>query len=82
MSFYSDILAHKIHEECIASVLERTMPQPENAVEMICYQAMCKIKAILDDDSPSDPECFTKIEEIVNVFESIGSNGGSRHDFG
>ena len=37
---------------------------------------------ILDDDSLDDATCFQKIEEIVCVFEEMGFNGGSRHDFG
>ena len=40
-----------------------------------------QIKAIIEDDSLEDPECFQKIEEIVNTFEMFGSDGGSRHDF-
>ena len=51
-------------------------------LESECYKALLKIKQILDDDNLEDKECFDKIEEIVCVLESIGSNGGSRHDFG
>ena len=51
-------------------------------VEGECYQALKKIKAIIDDDTLDDRDCFYKIEEIVCVLEEIGSNGGSRHDFG
>ena len=51
-------------------------------IEGQCYQALEKIKAIIDDDSLKDPECFHKIEGIVCALEEIGSNGGTRHDFG
>ena len=51
-------------------------------VEGECFQAIKKIKAILDDETLDDPECFYRIEKIVCVLEEIGSNGGSRHDFG
>lgn len=47
-----------------------------------CYQALCNIKEILEDDTLEDPECFYKIEEIVCVLEDLGSNAGTRHDFG
>ena len=50
----------------------------EAAVENVCYKALGEIREILDDDSLSDFDC---VEKIVNVFEAIGSNGGSRHDF-
>ena len=47
-----------------------------------CYRALCKIKQILEDDSLDDPECFWRIEEIVNTLEVLGTDGGTRHDFG
>ena len=47
-----------------------------------CYQALQKIKAVIDDDSLTDPECFWQIEEIVCILEEIGCDGGFRHDFG
>ena len=53
-----------------------------NIVEGKSYMALQKIKAIIEDDSLKDEECFKQIEEIVCVFEAIGSNGGIRHDFG
>ena len=51
-------------------------------VEGECYQALKKIKAIIEDDTLDDRDCFYKIEEIICALEEIGSNGGSRHDFG
>lgn len=49
---------------------------------MKCYQALKKIKAIIDDDSLDDKECFMRIEEVICVLEEVGSGGGTRHDFG
>ena len=51
-------------------------------VEGQCYQTLCKIKGIIEDDRLDDSECFQKIEEIIRAFEEIGSGAGSRHDFG
>lgn len=48
----------------------------------MCYQALEKIKAVVQDDSLSDGECFMRIEEIVCALEDLGSGGGPRHDFG
>lgn len=53
----------------------------EKLVESTCYKALEHIKAIVQDDSLSDPECFKQIEEIVLVLEDMGSGGGFRHDF-
>lgn len=50
-------------------------------LEMRCYEALRKIKAVLEDESLTDAACFQKIEEIINIFEEIESDGGSRHDF-
>ena len=51
-------------------------------IDAKCYQALKRIKAIIEDDSLEDIECFMKIEEIVCTLEELGSSGGSRHDFG
>lgn len=50
-------------------------------LEAASYQALCQIQDILRDDTLDDPACFQKIEEIVQVFEQIGADCGSRHDF-
>ena len=47
-------------------------------VELESYKALKKIKTIMEDDSLSDFDC---VEQIVSVFENVGSDGGSRHDF-
>ena len=67
--------------ELYEEILETIQLNAEKFVEMRCYQALQKIKTIIEDDSLNDRECFYKIEEIVCVLESIGSNGGFRHDF-
>jgi len=51
-------------------------------VNTIRYQALQKIKAILEDDSLSDADCFMQIEKIVEVFESFDTRISYRHDFG
>lgn len=51
-------------------------------IEGKCYQTLQKIREILDDHTLSDENCFARIEEIVCAFEQLGSDGGSRHDFG
>lgn len=47
-----------------------------------CYQALCRIRKILADDSLEDRECFQRTEETVCVFEDLGSDAGNRYDFG
>lgn len=50
-------------------------------LENECYKALMQIKEVISDSDLDDKECFDRIEKIVCVFESIGSNGGGRHDF-
>lgn len=51
-------------------------------LEGICYRTLCSIREILMDPALTDEGCFQKIEEIVELYEQIGSDAGSRHDFG
>lgn len=50
--------------------------------EQECFKTLQKIKAAVEDESLDDSECFKKIEEIICIFEHLGSDGGGRHDFG
>ena len=78
ITLYNDIL-----QQLAAAQLIQEMAKMDRAalVHDVCYQTLCKIRAVLDDDTLDDPSCFLKIEEILSIFESLGSDGGSRHDF-
>lgn len=57
---------------------------PEQAAEIIqsrCYQMLCQIRAALDEPNMNDAACFQRIEEIVEIIEQYGSDGGYRHDY-
>ena len=51
-------------------------------LEKECYKILMEIKAVLEDDSLDDKDCFEKIENIVSIFENAGIGCGTRHDFG
>lgn len=83
MELHQEILRHMLADGKIqVSFPELTNSDISKIVELECYRALQKIKAILEDDSLEDSECFYRIEEIVCVFEGLGSGCGSRHDFG
>ena len=83
MELYQEILCHVLANEKIqVSFPELIHTDVTKIVELECYKALGEIKAILEDDTLADSECFQQIEEIVCAFEALGSNGGSRHDFG
>lgn len=73
----------ELYEEIIINIIKnkQIIINADRIVEMECYKSMQKIKTIIEDDSLNDEECFIKIEEIVRVFEKLGSNAGDRHDF-
>ena len=81
MNLYQEILCQLLKSETV-EVNFPNIPAMVNLVELKCYAALQEIKNVLEDDTLSDKECFCKIEEIVRVLESLGSNAGSRHDFG
>lgn len=80
MELYAEILAHALAGQCV----QVTIPgvDVQKLAESACCRALGEIKAILEDDTLSDETCFQKIEAIVRVYERLGSDGGSRHDFG
>ena len=77
MDFCQEILSKHLHQEINISEIELG-----KLLDSICYKALKEIKEIIEDDSLDDAECFMKIERIVCLLEKLGSNGGSRHDFG
>ena len=83
MELYQEILCHVLANEKVqVSFPELIHTDITKIVELECYKALCKIKAILENDALTDSECYQQIEEIVCTFEELGSNGSSRHDFG
>ena len=78
MELYQEILCHVFANEKIqVSFPELVHTDVTKIVELECYKALRKIKAILENDALTDSECFQQIEEIVCTFEELGSNGGS-----
>lgn len=75
MDLYNEILMHFSGQNSLEDYSDLI-------IEMHCYMALRKIKAVIEDDSFDDPTCFQKIEEIICILESLGSSGGFRHDFG
>ena len=83
MELYQEILVHLLKTQQIEVNIPALQPGAlEHIVESICYQTLLRIQEIVQDDCFDDAECFQRIEKIVCTFEAIGSDGGSRHDFG
>ena len=81
MKLYTEILANYLSQENAQIVFPNLKLNANEIVELQCYEALRRIKDILDDDTLEDDECFLKIEEIIRTFKDLGSNGGNRHNF-
>ena len=82
MDLYKEILIRLLEKEEDQITFPNLHIDAKEMIEIQSYQALQKIKAILEDDCLEDAECFRKIEEIICLFEEMGSDGGTRHDFG
>ena len=82
MELYKELLRRILKEENVSISFPNLNVNLNELLESRCYQALCEIKRIVEDDSLDDEACFMKIEEIICTLEDLGSSGGSRHDFG
>lgn len=82
MELYKEILLHALSQEPMSILFPQLQITAEQLIESVCYRALQRIKAIIEDDSLTDESCFLKIEEIINTLEDIGLYTGPRHDFG
>lgn len=79
MELFEEILLHHLKKNQGAQGFPA---DPQALVHDTAYQALSAIRLILERDDLEDPECFRRIEKIVRVFERIGIDCGTRHDFG
>lgn len=79
MDFYQSIIRKSLRIEGLDR--ESFQKMAVSLAQDACCQALHEIREVLDDDTLDDPACFHRIEKIVTIYENLGSNGGSRHDF-
>lgn len=77
MQLYQEILAAVLAKEEVQITFPNLNINLTEMIESESYQALQKIKTVITDDSLTDSECFMKIEEIINIFETLGSGGGT-----
>ena len=70
-----EILLDTVYDERRLSDAELKSLLKERSVRVLG-----EIRRILEEDT-TDEDCFSKIEAIVKVYESLGADGGARHDF-
>lgn len=81
MELWQEILAYILSREQAQITFPNITVNPSALIEDTCYQALLKIKQILENKDLDDPECFLRIEKIICVLESYGCFCGLRHDF-
>lgn len=81
MELYKEILIKALSNKRMVVEIPDLKMDAAQIVEMECYHALNQIKAVIQDESLEDEECFAKIEEIVCILERVGSDGGFRHDY-
>ncbi len=80
MELYREILCHILSKTNI-EISFPNMESPSDLFRDVCYRTLKKIKSVLEDSTLDDTECFEKIEQIMEIFEDIGSRISQRHDF-
>ena len=83
MDFYESLL-YNFSEKLRAAVTPSDEEKQSLLAELMdgaACRTLEEIREVLDDERLDDQNCFQRIEEIVRLYEKLGSNGGSRHDF-
>ena len=81
MELAISLLTKRLEDQPMCVCFPQLELSAKDLLECTSYQALCQIRAILSDDTLSDPECFQRIERIVCVLEAFGSDCGHRHEF-
>jgi len=81
MELYKEILINTLEKQRAEVYFPDLKISAKEIVELTCYKALKQIKAVLEDSSLDDDECFAKIEEIVCIFEKNCGGVAFRHDF-
>lgn len=83
MNFYESMLSD--FSEKLRTAVTPSDEEKQSLLGELMNSAACRaledIRKVLDDGRLDDQTCFWKIEEIVKIYEELGSNAGSHHDF-
>lgn len=81
MNLYKELLIEILENQQVHILFPEMKIDINELLEIKCYIALNVIRNIVRDETLSDSESFLKIEEIIKVFERLGSSGGNRHNF-
>ncbi len=72
MELYEQILCETIAREVLPSLQIDYV----KLLEQKCYQAIVRIRKVVEDQTLEDSECFERVEEIVCALDDLGIGGG------
>ncbi len=74
-----NLCAHTIGEHVMSYMEDYDFPALAQRVDSDAVKLVAEVKAILDDRTLDDPECFERIEAIIDAFYTHGL-WTTRHD--
>lgn len=78
---YEALVAQAIGREVLRYLRqEEPLKRIAGEAESGAARALEEIRAVLDDETLEDPECFRRIDAIVDIYNDSHMNT-SRHDF-
>ncbi len=80
MELYKEILINVLEKQRAEVYFPDLKLDAEEIVELNCYNTLKQIKAVLEDSSLDDADCFERIEQIVCIFEKNCGGVAFRHD--
>ena len=80
MDLYKQILIRVLEKQKAEVYFPDLKSSATDIVESTCYKALSEIKAVLEDSTLEDDECFERIERIVCIFEENCGSLSYRHD--
>jgi len=81
MELYKQILIGALENQKAEVCFPDLKISAKEITELTCYKALSEIKAVLEDSTLEDDECFERIERIVCIFEKHCGTIQYRHDF-
>ena len=81
MDLFKEILSHILLNKEVKVEFKNLEIDINKIIEGECYKALNNIKDIICDETLDDLDCSNKIEEIIILFEKLGIESGSQHDF-
>jgi len=79
MELAKELLLKLLEKETVCVTLSMFEEKLGQLFANTCVIALNEIRNVIINDDLSDFQC---VEQIIQIFERLGSDGGNRHDYG